>query len=449
MSDRPDREIENDVAKPGMKEEMDRQQDASEDMPGDVHSKTELRRNIRTQLQVTKDRNRDVLNEFREGMDRRTFLKVLGFGLGGTVLAATVGGVMARELLTNRVKDGQTLTGYAGTAIADAPGSNEIHASTLGDALNNFQSGNKVILEGGKSYDWDGDGIFGNYNNASLIGDGPVELQVPEGTNVHGNITGSEVMIKNITIRGRQGGGKNRINLQADAGSRVIAENFNQPDGADGDGHPSPIGFYLGDNLGEVHIRSCHIEGFYNNGIYGGSYYKEGDGRQIVEGCFLKNNDVDHLRMGGHNDLCRETVFVSDGTGAYSGGRGIRVRYGGQNQHVENAHFAWADGGEPFRVGEGQYMEGSPTVTVNGLFIRNETSSTAVRVGSDGETTGENICLKGSGDLSVEGGSFTNVRRGSECTETIRSEPPEDINYTGGAGYSGPTSTSSTSTGPC
>lgn len=445
-----ERDIENDIAKPGMKEEMDRQQDADADTPADVHSKTELRRRIRDQLRITRGRNQDLLDEYREGMDRRTFLKTLGFGVAGFLGAATIGGVMTKELFRNKERGG-TPTGYAGTPIADAPGSNEVRVSSIDEAVSQFQSGNKVILAEG-TYSWDGDGIFGEMGDASLIGDGPVTLQVSDGTNVHGDIfaTDGDVMVKNITIKGRQGGGKNRIRLEARSGTRMIAENFNQPDGADGDGHPSPIGFYLGNNTGEVHIRSCHIEGFYNNGIYGGSYYKEGDGSQIVEGCFLKNNGVDHLRMGGHGDLCRETVLVSDGTGAYSGYRGIRVRYGGSNQRIENTHFAWeADAGSPFRVGEGEYMEGSPQVTVDGIYIRNETDSTAMQIGGDGETTGQNICLKGSGDLSISGGDFQDVRRGDECTETVKSTPPDDINYRGASGAStGPDGTASSDT-PC
>lgn len=323
-----------------------------------------------------------------------------------------------------------------------------------GDVIDDYladhlQSGTEVRVPEGE-YEWRGDGIGGSYNNAALVGDGDVTFDFSGeywNTSIFA-VDGGDFAIQNVTIRGalESGSNKSRFRFDArDADSTITLDNFNLPDGDVGQGRA--IGIYVGlEHAGTVHVNNCHVEGFPNNGLYAGPYGQSsgGGGRVVVENSFFKNNNIDAVRLGGDGDTIRNCVIVQEEVPAYhngaKSGRGIRIRYPGDDITVENVHIT-CDTSSPFLVPD--RAEG-PSGQVDGLYVENSTGTTAAYVES-GSFTGDTIHVTGSGNTNVTGfDSASNVVSGSDAESPATSLSELDGSSDGTSGDSDAESSSET-----
>jgi len=228
--------------------------------------------------------------------------------------------------------------------------------------------------------------------------------------------------VDDITVNGQADGGHQSDLMtigSTTAHGMVEVSNIRIPDGSaigsNTPGGQSMGGIYVfSDNLGQVRIRDCHIEGCMNNGIYG----SDSQGKVIVEGGLFKNNDISNVRLGGGGvggmGVLRDARIINDNiTGAYSGARGIWL-YNGyckvQNTYVE-------------------ITSGTPTaIEVNGPVEDFQVEDTHVH------TTVSNVAwYVTSPSGSQEGGQFSNCRisgTGSSATNTyiVQANRP-DVSY--------------------
>lgn len=304
-----------------------------------------------------------------------------------------------------------------------------------------FRAGNEVHVPPG-TYRWNGTGLGGDYRDAALVGDGDVVFEsATDVWNQNVFARGGTVLLRNVTVRGQLNSGGSKCRIRCDCrnpGATMTLDNFNLPDG-DAPGGRS-TGLYVGkEHRGTLNYRNGHIEGFPNNGLYAGGYGRTdgGDGEVHVENSLFRNNNVDGVRLGGTNDSIRDSVIVQeDVTRAWNGdatGRGLRIRYPGDDVTVENVHITTSEA-TPFTVSHRESgREGSGTV--QNLFIRNDTGSTAAAV-ERGDWVGENVHVSGSGNANVSGfGRLSTVVQGSDATPPAAS--PSELDGSDSVGRGG------------
>lgn len=283
-----------------------------------------------------------------------------------------------------------------------------------------FQSGHEVRIPAGE-YQWNGTGLSGQYANAVLIGDGDVVFRNQASNYVENvyAVDGGDVLLANITFRGRVDPGSSKCRLRFDArhsGSTVYLENVNLPDGA----HPDSdaIGMFVGrEHKGHVSIRNCHVESFPNNGIYTGAAAMEDGGNVHIDYCFVKDCNVDAIRIGAPGDRITNTIVIQDDIPPRRGvvtGRAIRIRYDGDDIVLRNVHIT-ANTDFPIRVPD---RGGLGSGHLKDIYIENNTNKHAIHI--DGGTwTGETIHLTGDGSDTINGvDDVTAVYTGSDA------EPP-------------------------
>ncbi len=332
-------------------------------------------------------------------LDRRSVLKLTGAaatagtGLGaiGSVSAATV------DLGNEGLRDGDLIDGYL---------------------QDHFTSGNTVIVPEGE-YRWRGGGLGGTYSNANLIGDGNVVFRIPDGHSHRPSVLAQgDMVVANITIRGKAGRGKHRIRFDARAAdASILVHNVNQPDGAEDLG--IGIGYYVGSaHRGTVTFRDCVVKGFPNNGIYASAPQKSGGGVVHVEGGLYKNNNIANVRVGSTGSSVRDVVSIQDGAAPrYESGarnqRGVWVRTGGNDVTIANvdADHSWGGANSPVLI---TARSGGGSGTVRDVRIRTGTDRPAI-LQTTGDWDGSNVHVSGDGNYSVPGW-VQNVTRGSEAT---------------------------------
>jgi hypothetical protein len=224
---------------------------------------------------------------------------------------------------------------------------------TDGDQIDNyladyFESGAEVHIPSG-DYEWHGGGLSGGYADAALIGDGDpgsVRLHHPEGEHRYNAVHASsgEVLLKNLTIRGAQGGQEGKLRAEArDPDARMVLEQVWQPDGNIAGHDPEAVGFYVGKyHTGEVVFRECYAEGFADNGLYASNPGTDGhgNGRVVVDGGLYRNNNITNLRLGSDNSVARGVTLVHDAEAPENEGavnqRNLRIRQPGENITIEH-----------------------------------------------------------------------------------------------------------------
>ncbi|WP_232688722.1 right-handed parallel beta-helix repeat-containing protein [Halobacterium zhouii] len=358
-----------------------------------------------------------------------------------------------KDILTSRRGFAKLLaSGVAGASLLSAGAVDRAAAATTvnlgdeglqsGDVIDDYlaqhlESGVEVRVPAG-TYEWQGSGLDGSYQNAALVGEGDVSFDF---TGDYWNVNafavgGGDFTIRNVTVRGPINSNDNKSRFRFDArdpDSTVTLDNFNLPDGEEGKGRA--IGIYVGhEHQGHVHLTNCHVEGFPNNGLYAGPYGKpDGGGGQVtVEKSFFKNNNIDAVRLGGTGDTIRDCVIVQDEVPAYyngaKSGRGVRVRYPGENVTIENVHIT-SNASSPFLVPS---RANGPSGNVKNLYIENNTGGTAAYVES-GSFTADTVHVTGSGNQNVTGfESATNVVSGSSAESPATSLSELDIDIGSG-----------------
>jgi len=325
-------------------------------------------------------------------IDRRSYL---------TSAAAAAGAVAAGSAVSDTTEAASNVVDLGEEGLQDG--------DTIDPYLDtHFVSGNEVRIPEG-SYEWNGDDL-GRVSDASLIGDGQVELHRPqEEVKTRVWADGGTVLLKNIAIKGKVTGDSQIRPTVEDADAEMIFENVRLPDGAV---DPSEaVGVYVPAlHAGTLRFRNCHIEGFSDNGLYGSAPgghpdYDEGNGPVIVEGGLYKNNNISNVRLGSDDSVARNVTIVNDAKSPENsnGGhaqRGIRIRQAGENIRIENCDIIQTYTGTsiPMRINDG--ASGGSGVVKN-TRIRNETSAPAIGTASgyEGDWRGENVHITGGGSM--------------------------------------------------
>ncbi|MBX0294047.1 hypothetical protein [Haloarcula nitratireducens] len=336
---------------------------------------------------------------------RRTFVKTVGIAATAALGSSTFGGATAAETTVDLgeqgLSNGDNIDSYL-----------EEH----------FTDGNEVLIPAGE-YEYTGAGLGGDKGNCALVGspDG-VTFNRPDDpeTTVRPGIraTSGTVRVENITVKGKRGQEQSRWRVGAAEGATMEVVNVNMPDGTV-DGSDS-TGLYAGtDHAGTLRIRSCYLEGFGNVALYVSDPYAGSNGKVVVEDCVLRNTNAAGVRFAPGDSVIRGCYFEATETApAEEGGgvaqRGVKFDDAGQDVVVEDCDFVWGDPGGPcFDFHE--RGEGGSGVVRN-CRIRNDSDSAPIDTEWDvqGNWSGENISLTGSGDTELPEG-FEAVT-GSEAT---------------------------------
>lgn len=287
-----------------------------------------------------------------------------------------------------------------------------------------FVNGATVHIPEG-TYEWEGDGFQEATENAAVIGQGDVALELT-GDAFRNNLRAESgtIELRNFTVRGKPSD-KSHFRLETAENAEIVVDGVDFPDGAEDESKCRPY-YVPRDHAGTVDIRNCYFKGFSDNGIYASSPgYDDGEGgRVLIENCVSHNNNIAGIRIGSDDSVVRNCLILNDGPASESrreqlNMRGIRVRNPGENIRIENCEIrtTYEDAGAPIQLHEG--ADGGSGV-IRDVTIRNDSSSEAIDndedVAEDWEAS--DIEIAGSGDLSYPE-SFESVCVGGNCVEPL------------------------------
>ncbi|SNZ12221.1 hypothetical protein SAMN06269185_1557 [Natronoarchaeum philippinense] len=321
------------------------------------------------------------------------------------------------------------LGGSTGSASADRQ-TVDLGAEGLqdGDAIDDylaehFDNGTAVHIPPG-SYEWNGEGLDGDYENAALIGDGKpgaVELNFPEGEHRYNAVRAQagEVRLENFQIRGATGGEEAKLRAEARGeDATMVLDKIWLPDGVE-DGADG-VGIYVGaEHAGTIRIVDCWVQNFSDNGLYasgpGADFDDAENGKVIVEGGLFRNNNISNVRIGTDGAEVRNVAMVHDGQSPPNDGvynqRNLRIRQPGQNMVVDSCDIYHSiDHSQPIDLSE--EFSGGEAVIKNTRVLTNSDSPVANEHG--GDYLLKNVHLKGDGnhEIAVE---TENVVEGSNA----------------------------------
>jgi len=290
-----------------------------------------------------------------------------------------------------------------------------------------FVDGATVEVPAG-TYEWDGEGFEGATENAAVIGQGDVSLELT-GDSFRNNVRAEAgtIELRNFTVHGTVSE-KSHFRLETAEGATIIADGLDFPDGAVDESECRP--FYVPrEHAGTVDIRNCYFSSFSDNGIYASSpgYDDGAGGRVLIENCVAHNINIAAIRVGYSRSVVRNCLIVNDGPAPKSeteqrNMRGIRVRNPGENIRIEDCEIIMRheDTGAPIQIHE--EAEGG-SGTISNVTIRNDTDSEAIDEGDDAaaDWTVSDVEIAGSGDLSYPE-TFESVRVGE-----AREQPTTDV----------------------
>jgi hypothetical protein len=274
-----------------------------------------------------------------------------------------------------------------------------------------FQNGAEVHVPPG-SYEWNGEGLDGDYENAALIGDGKpgaVELNYPEGEHRYNAVRAQagEVRIENIMIRGKTSGEEAKLRAEARAeDATMVLDKVWLPDGVVEGG--DAVGIYVGaDHAGTIEIRDCWVQNFSDNGLYASGPGNESDddaanGKVIVEGGLFRNNNISNVRIGADDAEVRNVAMVNDGEAPPNDGavnqRNLRIRQPGENLVIDSCDIYHSiNHSQPIDLSK--EMSGGSGVVKNTRILTN--SDDAVADEHDGDWLLENVHLTGEGNFEI------------------------------------------------
>ncbi|MFC6755529.1 MULTISPECIES: hypothetical protein [Haloarcula] len=331
-------------------------------------------------------------NEKAQSTSRRTFMRLVGAGAAATAVGtASTGGAVGTEntvdLGTEGLGNGDLIDPYLEEYFTD---------------------GNEVRIPAGE-YDYTGDGLGGEKGNCALVGsaDG-VTFNRPEDPEVEVRptimATDGTVRIENITIRGKRGEAQSRWRVGAEEGATMEVFNVNVPDGTI-DGSDS-TGLYAGtDHAGTLHCKACYFEQLGNVAMYVSDAYTGGDGKVVVEDCVFRNSNSSMVRFAPTDSVVRGCYFegTEEPPSDHTGGttlRGIKVDDAGTGALIEDCDFYFTRGANPIRL---HYRGEGGSGTIRNVRIYNDGDSDAIQEDweTDGNWSGEDIHLTGSGNLDV------------------------------------------------
>ena len=175
-----------------------------------------------------------------------------------------------------------------------------------------FVGGARVEIPAG-SYEWEGGGFEGASENAAVVGQGDVTLELTSDS-FRNNVRAESgtVELRNLTVRGKPSE-KSHFRLETNEAATIIVDSLNFPDGAENETKCRP--FYVPrDHAGTVDIRNSYFSSFSDNGIYASSPgYEDGaGGRVLIENCVAHNINIAAIRVGSSDSVVRNCLIVND-----------------------------------------------------------------------------------------------------------------------------------------
>jgi hypothetical protein len=274
------------------------------------------------------------------------------------------------------------------------------------------------------TYEWEGGGFEGATENAAVIGQGEVVLELTSDSfrnNVRAE-SGS-IELRNLTVRGKPSE-KSHFRLETAEDATIIVDNVNFPDGAEEETKCRPY-YVPRDHAGTVDIHNCYYSSFSDNGIYASSpgYDDGADGRVLIENCVAHNINIAAIRVGSSGSVVRNCLIINDAPAPKSereqlNMRGIRVRNPGENIRIEDCEIIMRHEGVGAPIQIHEEAEGGSGIIKN-VTIRNDSESESIDVGDDAADDWEvsAVEIMGTGDLSYPE-EFESVCVGDSC------EPP-------------------------
>ncbi|WP_256393552.1 hypothetical protein [Natronoarchaeum rubrum] len=305
-----------------------------------------------------------------------------------------------------------------------------------GDAIDDylaehFQSGTEVHVPAG-SYEWSGEGLDGDYENAALIGDGKpgaVELNFPEGEHRYNAVRAQagEVRLENLQIRGATGGEEAKLRAEARGeDATMVLDKIWLPDGVQ-DGADG-VGIYVGaEHAGTIRIVDCWVQNFSDNGLYasgpGADFDDAENGKVVVEGGLYRNNNISNVRIGTDDSVVRNVAMVHDAESPPNDGvwnqRNLRIRQPGENMVVDSCDIYHSiDHSQPIDLSD--QFSGGEAVIKNTRILTN--SDSPVANDHDGDYLLDTIHLTGDGnhEIAVETENVVESEQAEKATPAAR-----------------------------
>lgn len=336
-------------------------------------TKREVVATIKEKLRMQDSRTRDRLLEgYGERIDRRQFLKFLGFTAGGAVIASGTGFLMGKKVFSDTSRF--TITGMqTGNCSPDTISSPESVGSgeTLDGAL---IDGADVQMDAQQSFI----SVGSNATVRNIGVDGTVEPECAPIIGINGSGT---ITVGNVYL----GDGSEP--------SPGDTESFCNQRGANGHGI---TGIFVHKNTsGTVNLQSCNIQNMQDNSIYASA--PGGSATVNIENCFSANSYVSSFRLA--QGSIRNSVALNDG-GRFAG-RPVWVWSPGPVT-IQESHFAAGSYGAAI-VADGtvNFESGAYSGDIQGDV------QTGSSVGSDPDLTLDNIPKSAEQAACGEGGSVT------------------------------------------
>ncbi|MFP8956788.1 hypothetical protein ACLI4Y_08670 [Natrialbaceae archaeon A-CW3] len=234
------------------------------------------------------------------------------------------------------------------------------------------------------------------------------------------------------------------IRVRAGSSATVTLENVNRPDGNDPNGSSRGAGIFVRpEHAGVANFVNCHIEGFFDNGLYGSAPGSSAEsnpqnGEVNVLGGLYKNNNICNIRISTENSSIIGAACVQDEVTTPSWAPGpnhrniwLRDQYG-DNILVEDVDIYHSLGSYWVLVADNQ-----ANGEVNDCRVYTENSSVpAIGDVSDGPWSTSGCHVTGPGDHTNAMGS--NECSGSTCDVATTekrwygSDEPDEVDPTDG-----------------
>lgn len=308
--------------------------------------------------------------------------------------------------------------------LPDPPGTNYINLYDKGlrdgDNIKSYletwvQNGNEVHIPAGTYNQTSGISI--SANNASIVGDGEVILQRPNGASgcdFQLLCSSGELELRNVTFKGKTQEKSALYPKGTTTDGTVTIRLVKIPDG--GLENSTSVGIFVPiGHKGKVYIIDTHVYNSANNGIYASAPGKQSGGHgevHVLRGLY-KNNNIAGVRIGSSKSSIKNVVVVNDALApSHPNGRnqrGIWVRSDGYNIEINNCDVTKTiSSGIPIAINAESNNVGGGSVT--NCRVRNDDANDDALRFNSGTWTADNIHITGTGSYTIDGvGSHVTV----------------------------------------
>lgn len=311
---------------------------------------------------------------------------------------------------------------------SDPPGDERIglgdEGLAEGDAIDPYledhlRDGAEVRIPEG-TYLWNGGGFDEPLDYASLVGEGDVVLRMPDDYEFPVEIvTDTRFELRNVTLRGRAGADGGFAAYASSPGGKVTLRDVALPEGS----VPSEqSGIYVDPkHAGAAYFIDLEIRGFASGGIkaYPPAASNGGAGGSVyVVGGRYRNNNIANLWLGPTKTVVRRVLSIQNGSAPSESGnsntnqRGVWIDQSSSDLTIEDSDFVQESSASAAIV-----SSAASSGTITNVRIANTLQKPAIAF-DEGDWTGEDVDITGSGEHTIVGGSgISDVCTGSGCDD--------------------------------